>query len=95
MPDADLIEIRVRAVSATDLDAIRPLARKCGFRHTIADLVRFAIALTANVSRRASQHGTIPGECDNIPRPDRACVSKSEGADPISGAAKSTGFDFP
>ena len=61
MPDTDLVDVRARAVSANALDAVRPLARRHGYRHTLSDLVRFAVELAAEISRRANQSGTAPG----------------------------------
>lgn len=47
--NTDYIEVRVRGVSAPNLDAIRPLARKYGYRQSISDLVRFAVNYAASV----------------------------------------------
>ncbi len=71
MSDPDYVEVRVRAVSATELDAIRPAARRCGFGHSISDLVRFAVELAANISRRAEQGGSQVVAAEDVQWPSR------------------------
>lgn len=73
----DLIDLRVREVSADALDAIRPLARRHGFRHTNADVVRFAVGLADAVRRRIDETGTLEGLGVSLdwprPRPRKSC----------------------
>ena len=61
MPDIDLVEVRVRDVSADALDAIRPLARRHGFKHTNADVIRFAVELACAVSSYVADSGHTQG----------------------------------
>lgn len=95
MPDADQLDVRVREVSATDLDAIRPIARQCGYRQTVADLVRFAVALAANISRLVSQRGGAPGAGDDVPWPRRVRNLKNRRPGPVREPVESPGFNFP
>jgi hypothetical protein len=57
----DLIDARVRELSANDLDAVRPLARQFGFRHTNSDVLRFCVGLAAEVGRRLGLDGIVDG----------------------------------
>ena len=57
----DLIDVRVRELSASDLDAVRPLARQFGFRHTNSDVLRFCVGLAAEAGRRLGPDGTVDG----------------------------------
>lgn len=61
MPGIDLVEVRVRDVSADALDAIRPLARRHGFKHTNADVIRFAVELACAVSSYVADRGHAQG----------------------------------
>jgi hypothetical protein len=61
MHEHDSIEVHVHSLSADTVDAIRPLARRHGFRLSIADTVRFAVELAARLSRLANDEGTIDG----------------------------------
>jgi hypothetical protein len=51
MKNEGVTDVHTRDVSVAALDAIRPLARRRGFRHTNSDAVRFAVRLTAEISR--------------------------------------------
>ena len=53
MRSVDQLEIRVRRVSADAVDAIRPLARRVGFRSSVSDLVRFAVLLASEAASAA------------------------------------------
>ena len=80
MASANLIEVRARRLPAEALDAIRPLARRCGFRHNLNDIVRFAAELAAAVANsnaddpaeaivnRISRRGPV-----QLPRPPGPC----------------------
>ena len=57
----DLIEVHVHSISADTVDAIRPLARRHGFRPSISDTVRFAVDLAACLSRLVNEQGRIDG----------------------------------
>ena len=61
MTSHDLIDVRVREISANDLDAVRRLARQFGFRHTNSDVLRFCVGLAAEVGRRLGPDGIVDG----------------------------------
>ncbi|MFH1747700.1 MAG: hypothetical protein ABIG44_11740 [Planctomycetota bacterium] len=95
MPDTDLMDVRVRDVSAADLDAIRPLARGCGYRHTIADLIRFAVALAANLGRRTNQQGMYLRNDLAIPWPTKPRNRGKKRPRPLDTPADTSDFQFP
>jgi len=51
MREFDSVNVKVMGMDADALDAVRPLARRCGFRHTNSDVLRFAIGLAAAVGK--------------------------------------------
>ncbi len=59
MPRVDLLNAHVRALSADDIDAIRPLARRHGYRPTLTDTLRFCVELAAALSRHVDNNGVI------------------------------------
>ena len=72
MPAVDLLDAHVRGLSAADVDAARPLARRQGFRPTTADTLRFAIELAAALSRCSTDDGTITGLPEGFTWPKRS-----------------------
>ncbi len=71
MLKVDLLDAHVRALSADDVDAVRPLARRYGFRPTTADTLRFAIELAAALSRCSTDDGTVAGLPEGFTWPKR------------------------
>ncbi len=59
MHNALLIEVRARRVPAASLDALRPLAARCGYRRTDNDLVRFAVQLAAELAKDDAVGGLL------------------------------------
>ncbi len=80
MPPIDYIEAHVRYLSADALDSIRPLARRCGFRPAMADVVRFAVEFVAALYGHADDNGCIPFLPDDFRWP-RAMPKTRSGLD--------------
>ena len=71
MPRVDLLNAHVRALSADDIDAIRPLARRHGYRPTLTDTLRFCVELAAALSRHVDNNGVIAGLPEGFSWPKR------------------------
>jgi hypothetical protein len=71
MLGVDLLDAHVRGLSAADVDAARPLARRYGFRPTTADTLRFAVELAAALSRSSADDGSIAGLPEGFTWPKR------------------------
>lgn len=50
MLDNMVVEVRARQLPAAALDLVRPLARRCGYKHTNNDVVRFVVRLGAAIA---------------------------------------------
>ena len=70
MPSIDTLDAHVRELSADDIDAVRPLARRHGFRPTTSDVLRFAVRLAAALRRHANAEGTVEGLPEDFSWPE-------------------------
>ncbi len=104
MPEfTDLTDVHARRVSIDALDAIRPLARRHGFKHTNADVVRFALQLAAGISRCGGEGGTVVWIPEDLewPRPEGRSGCRGQTSSP-AGVTEcrvkepwAPGFKFP
>lgn len=63
------INVHVRDLNAAEVDKIRPWARRSGFQSTVADSVRFAVALSARLADLTDNEGRIAGLPDSFSWP--------------------------